>query len=103
MFIREAIHQNDTPNVSRVLLFDTVLCMTRGKLIQYASRRKKARNARLHKLEDIICNMSNAGINDEQFQSAVEGRDEIIKTKTCSHAKLTGQHTPKKALLISFL
>ena len=82
MFIREAIHQNDTPDVSRVLLFDTVLCMTRGKVIQYASRRKKARNERLHKLEDIICNMSNAGINDGQFQSAVEERDEIIKTKT---------------------
>ena len=40
-FIQEALSENDTPGISRVLLFDTVLCMARGKIIQYASRKKR--------------------------------------------------------------
>ena len=81
-FIREALKVNDTPGVSRILLLDTILCMTRGKIIQYASRQKKAKNERLLELEQIICNKSNANITEGQLQSAIEERNEIIENRT---------------------
>lgn len=81
-FIQQALHENDTAGVSRVLLFDTVLCMTRGKIIQYASRKKREKDKRLHELEKIISANSNAGRNDCEVQCAIAERNEIIETKT---------------------
>ena len=81
-FIRQAVNENDAPEVSRVLLFDTVLCMVRGKVIQYASRKKRAKNERLLELEKIISSKTNANVNDQQLQSAIEERDEIIEIRT---------------------
>ena len=81
-FIQEALRMNDEPGVSRVLLFDTVLCMTRGKIIQYASRKKREKDERLRELESIISAKSNVNINDEQLHRVVDERNEIIETKT---------------------
>ena len=81
-FIQEALEQNDTAGVSRTLLFDTILCMTRGKVIQYASRQKRAKNERLLKLEKLICTKRNQNMNDAELQSAIEERDTIIEDRT---------------------
>ena len=81
-FISQALSDNEAPEVSRVLLFETVLCMARGKIIQYASRKKRQRNERLLELENIIAVQSNANINDGQLQRAIEERDEIVEART---------------------
>ena len=84
-FINEALLENDTPGVSRALLFDTVLCMVRGKIIQYASMKKREKDERLHELENFITANSDTNTNDEQLQRAIEERDEIIENKTKSN------------------
>ena len=81
-FIQEALTLNDTQGLSRVLLFDTVLCMVRGKIIQYASRKKREKNERLQELEKVISVKSNANIRDDELQRAIEERDEIIEART---------------------
>ena len=82
VFIQEALRENDTNEISRALLFHTVLCMTRGKVIQYASRKKRLREERLKRLENIISVKSDANENDEQLQGAIEERNEIIEFRT---------------------
>ena len=81
-FICEALEQNDTAGISRTLLLDTILCMARGKVIQYASRQKKAKNERLLELEEFICTKSSLDTNDAELQSAIAERDSIIEDRT---------------------
>ena len=81
-FMQEALRENDTPGISRALLFDTVLCMARGKIIQHASIKKREKNERLHELENIINDRSDMSSNDQQLHCAVEERNEIIENRT---------------------
>ena len=81
-YIQEALSDNDAPEVSRVILFETVLCMARGKIIQYASRKKRSRDERLFKLEKIISAKTNANVNDEELANVIEERNVIIETRT---------------------
>ena len=81
-FISQALDDNDKPGVSKVLLFETILCMARGKIIQYASRKKRMENERLQRLESIISAQTNANVIDEQLQKAQEERNKIIEART---------------------
>ena len=81
-FISQALDDNDKPGVSKVLLFETILCMARGKIIQCASRKKRMENERLQRLESIISAQTNANVIDEQLQKAQEERNKIIEART---------------------
>ena len=78
LFLSNAIADNGEPNMSNVLLFDTVLCMVRGHVIQFASRLKRKRNERLAWLEQNIVEETNSDRPRDDLNSLIEERDGIV-------------------------
>ena len=78
--IPEIIKENSSPGVSKSLLLRTVLCVLRGDIISYSSRKKKERNMRFGELEEKI----NNPINHEQevISAAIAERNELIESAT---------------------
>ena len=52
--IQEIINANDSNDISRVLLFETVLCVLRGCIIKLASNKKRQTNAEIDEIEAAI-------------------------------------------------
>ena len=74
--IPEIIRQNDTPDTSKTVQLCAALCVLRGEIIAYSSRKKKERNAHFTKLEAKI-NNSNEYSHDD-IAAAIAERDELI-------------------------
>ena len=78
LFLRTAIEENRKPNMSSILLFETVLCMARGHVIQFASRLKRKRNDRLTWLEEEIADSLNSDEPRDDLDTLIEERDGIV-------------------------
>ena len=77
-FLVEAIRLNDAPTLSKSTLFDTVLCMTRGKIIQYAAQLKRRRTERFEWLEEQIARGENGEHIAGNLDALLEERDGIL-------------------------
>ena len=78
--IIEIIELNDTPDLSRTILLQTVLCVMRGWIIQYQSEKKKAKEKQIDEIETRI----NLEMNKTQIDAALveqlkSERDELIE------------------------
>ena len=56
--IVDIVRVNDTDNISRVLLLQTVLCVLRGWIISSSSAKKRERGRRLRELDENINTLS---------------------------------------------
>ena len=82
LFLDNAINENRTPTISSILLFETVLCMARGYVIQFASRIKRKRNERLTWLEKHISEAVNVDSHSRgDLNTLIEERDGIIELR----------------------
>ena len=82
--IKNAMEMNATPDVSKHILFQTVLCVVRGDIIKYASEEKRKLTEELEAIETKIneATAENSIIEGEYLIELKKKRDEIIKTRT---------------------
>lgn len=81
--IPQIISENRSESVPMTLLLQTTLCVIRGEIIQFASRKKKARSKRLEDLDKQINDMMHdRGPESQVVTDLKKERDEIIESST---------------------
>lgn len=77
--IKEIILDNQNSIASKVTLFETLLCVLRGHVIQFASYKKRKSRENLEKLERDILNLQDNPDSDaREIEALVEQRDTLI-------------------------
>ena len=81
--IKDAVETNSTPDTSKHILFQTVLCVVRGNIIKYASEEKRKLTEQLQSIEAKInkATTENPG-EEERLNELKKQRDEIIANRT---------------------
>ena len=82
--ITETIEENDTDDVSRHTLLQTVLCVVRGETIKYVAYQKKKGTEALRDLERRIKEIENDNTpyEIEELRRLKVDRDELIEQRT---------------------
>lgn len=82
--IAETIEENDTSDVSKHTLLQTVLCVVRGETIKYAAHKKKKGTETLRRIEERIKEIEseNMPFETEELRRLKVDRDELIEKHT---------------------
>lgn len=81
--IKDIIDENDSSDLSRVSLFETVLCVLRGYVIEFSSRKKRQSRASIDNLErEISVLQSNGNPNPTLIKELSDQRDTLIREIT---------------------
>ena len=84
--MKEIIEDNGSDGIAKTLLLSTVLCVLRGWIIQYASRKKKRENEkRFRDTESELNDAVSNNLPEDVIDSIKERRDELITTVTKSN------------------
>ena len=102
--IARIIQENDTSDIKRATLLETVLCVLRGEIIQYSARKKRERNERFEAISQQINALTETdqtlSENSAELLASLHAQqDELIETMTQAnmfHAKVRWKHLAEK-------